>query len=150
MPDAYNTSTRGLNDRPPGPGIAGSLAGMLGRVGGAGYGFGRGYYGGFPNRFRASGRFPGMDLPPPEGTENLDQTQGPYDPEKLFGVRDRYQPPLERLRAMSDAAGWSRGLPMRQGGLSQGAGFGAPSDMFRRLLMARLSGGRPGGFGGEF
>lgn len=48
---------------------------------------------------------------------------------------------INQLRGYSSALGAWRGRPGSSGGVNQGAGFGQPDDMIKKLLMARMGGG---------
>jgi hypothetical protein len=92
--------------------------------GDTGYGINAGYYGGGDNTYDYSGKKTGTQKPKwQSGT-----------PGGMSG------PSMERLRAISSAAGWSRNPMQRQTGVSQGADLRSP-DALRRLLEARMGGG---------
>lgn len=148
MGDIISTGRGGsgpTNITPPKPGTGNGalVAQLLGaRFGGGSLGGGFGF-----NRLGRSRRKPGLDPTVDPTLDELGGGVGPngeiYDPENTFGVRDRpaNRAGLDQLRGYSSALGAWRGRPGSSGGTFQGAGFGQPDDMIKKLLMARMGGG---------
>lgn len=82
-----------------------------------------------------------------QGEENTYDAQGRKTGVKKFDMAPGnfgYHNPnagLQQLRGYSSALGNYRGRPGSIGGVNQGAGFGSPDDMIRKLLEARMGGG---------